>query len=416
MSAKTKADNRNYALDFIRVIAAFLMTTFHWMWWAMFPGAVDNGYWGAYKVTQLHSIAQAVGIQNWDWFKGTYTMGFFVFVTGYFLMDGFKRAQAKGAFNDPRTHFTHTWRFTAKTYCAYAPLVLFGVTFGFILTNIQNKTPAIDWLNNFVWNIFQFAGFHAFGMWQDNATVYVNNYCPVAWYIEAFIVGACIFYAILVHSERVAVFVWCPLLFMMSNIWLNRWLVDGVQTTIGITDFLPQDYVRLWGPLALGIWGWYIVDAIKKADLSEGACKALGVAWLVALAYALVTSWTGYFGGMLHQDVVWMFIAMIVIAQRDPVTRGLNAVMHKFPLAKYFGDFSGGMYLVHQPILFFIEFAFAEKFGWTAASWMYEGLCCCGAILFIIVNNLLLKPMYGKLSKVLHARDKVEPRIFGEQA
>lgn len=421
MSAK-KTDNRNYALDFIRVVAAVLMTTFHWMWMAMFPGKIDGGYWGAYRVTQLHSIAEAVGIQGWDWFKGTYTMGFFVFVTGFFLMDGFKRAQAKGAFNDPRTHFTHTWRFTAKTYCSYAPLVLFGWTWGWILSNVGAKSTLSFWFNTLVWNIFSFLGFHGFGMYQsmyDASTVsqYVQVYCGPAWYIEAFIVGACIFYAILVRSERIAVFVWCPLMFMMSNIWLNRWLDPaGNQTLMGITEFLPQDYVRLWGPLALGIWGWYIADALRKANLSKAQENGLAVAWVAALVYALVTSWTGYFGGMLHQDVVWMFIALIVIVQKDPATRGLNALMHKFPLAKYFADFSGGLYLVHLPILVNYEFKLVEMFGWGKASLVYELICCCGAIIFMICNALILKPMYGKLSKVLHARDKVEPRVFGEQA
>ena len=412
--ANTSDAGRNYALDFIRVVAALLMTTFHWIWLAMFPGKIDNGYWGAYKIIQEHDILSVLGIENWNWFKGTYTMGFFVFVTGYFMMEGFKNQQAKGMFVDKRKHFGQTWRFTAKTYCSYAPLCLFGTAWGWILTNANARAAVMDWINTLVWNIWQFLGFHAAGMFQDNATAYVNNYCGPAWYIEAFIVGACIFYAILVRSERIAVFVVCPLMFMSSNIWLNQWLDPdtGAQLSYGITTLLPQDFVRLWGPLALGIWGWYIANAIKKASLSKKQEAAIGVSWVIVLAYLLITSWTGYLGGMLNQDILWMYVAMIVIIQKDPVTRGLNKVMHKFPLSKFFADFSGGLYLVHVPILLNFEGKFVEAFGWQKASWFYELMCICGAVIFIICNKFILKPLYGKLSKLLHARDKVEVPAF----
>lgn len=118
--AKMTARPRNYTIDLLRVVAAVLMTTFHWIWFVYFPGHIDNGYWGSYFWAQEHAT------EGWSWFKGTYTMGFFVFVTGYFMMASYKSLQRKGVFNDARGNFMHTWRFTAKTYCGYAPLMLFG--------------------------------------------------------------------------------------------------------------------------------------------------------------------------------------------------------------------------------------------------------------------------------------------------
>ena len=403
---------RNYAIDLIRVIAAFLMTTWHWLMFSMFlslPAKIDNGYWGTYLVTEMHDIASTLGIENWHWFKGTFTMGFFIFVTGYFMMDGFKRAQAKGTFDNPNTHFMHTWRFTAKTYCSYAPLVLFGTTFGWVLTNAAAKARIADWINTFVWNIFNFLGFQAFGIFQDNATAYVTAFDGPLWYIEAFIVGACIFYAILVRSERLAVFGFCPIMFMLSNVWLNNWLDlnTGAQINSGITLLLPRDFVRLWGPLALGIWGWYLANAIKNANLTKGQEKAIGISWLIVLAYALITSWTGYMGGMIHQDIVWMYVALVAIIQKDPVTRGLNSFLQKLHISKLFADFSAGLYLVHLPICAAFEFTLVGIFGWQNASYVYIGLCFLGAVLFMILNKLVLKPLYGKLAKVLHARDAV---------
>lgn len=417
-----KVDNRNYTIDFIRVIAAVLMTTFHWVWFVVFPGKIDNGYWGAYQFTQDHSFANlGLGLENWHWFKGTYTMGFFVFVTGFFMMEGFKKMQAKGAFLDNRTHFTYTGRFAAKTYCGYAPLMLFGTTFGWILANAMAAAKPLEWFKTFMWNIWQFIGVSGFGMFQNYYNegaqgAYMAGYNGPTWYIAAFIAFGCVFYAILIRSERIAVFVVCPIMFAASNIWLNQWLdpETGSQITFGITTLLPQDVVRLWSPLALGVWGWYLADAIRKAKMTKNQETALGFVWLGLLVYALVTSWTGYFGGMLNQDVIWMLIAMFAIVKRDPITNGLNNIFKKFPLSKWFADFSAGLYLVHMPILLNFQKPFIEKFGLQNASWFFELMCVCGAIMFVLINRYALKPMYGKLSKMLHARDAVTPAIYGE--
>ena len=221
----------------------------HWIWLLVFPGEINGGYWGAYYFNQ-----QFGGLEGWDWFKGTYTMGFFVFVTGYFMMDGFKRQQAKGDFLDERKYFSQTWRFTAKTYCSYAPLMLFGTAVGWILTNIQAKATILDWIQTFVWNIWQFLGISGFGMFQNflvegtdtGALTYLHGYNGVLWYIAAFIVGCSIFYAILVKSEKIAIFVFSPIMFMASNTWLNQWLNPaGAEVEYGITTVIPLDVVRL---------------------------------------------------------------------------------------------------------------------------------------------------------------------------
>lgn len=404
MAASTvPARRRNYTIDLLRVVAALFMTTFHWIWMVYFPGHIDNGYWGAYFFTQDHAI------EGWDWFKGTYTMGFFVFVTGYFLMAGFKSMQRRGLFKDKRTHFMYTWRFTAKTYCSYAPLMLFGTAFGWILTNTRAGASIMDWINTFVWNIWQFLGVSGFGMFETNASKYVTVYFGAGWYIAAFIVFACVFYAILIRSEKAAVFIFCPVMFMMSNIWLNQWLdpETGAQTLFGITTLLPQDVVRLWGPLALGIWGWYAVDALKRAKLTKHQENGIAIVWVLVFAYCLITSWTGYLGGMLNQDVAWMIVAGLALAGRDPVTRWLDDKLQRFPLSRYFADFSAGLYIVHLPIVSNLCFDLIDIFGMVTAPWVFELICIGCALIYMVVNAFVLKPLYGKLSHLLKAREPV---------
>lgn len=274
-----------------------------------------------------------------------------------------------------------------------------------------------------MWNIWQFLGVSSFGMFQDQVNygtgVQVATYNGPAWYIAAFMAFCCVFYAILMHSETLAVYVFCPVMFMMSNMWLNRWLdpETGAQITYGITEFLPQDVVRLWGPLALGIWGWYAIEALKNAKLTKKQENGLGVLFVALLAFVLFTSWYGYFGGMLNQDVLWMLVAGLAIALKDPVTKGLNDKLQNFPLSKHFADFSAGLYLVHAPLLTPVGSVLIERFGLTTAPWLFELCCIAGALFFMVCNTFLLKPAYGKLSKVLNARgpvivDENTPRNF----
>lgn len=334
--------------------------------------------------------------------------------------------QAKCAFNDERTHFGHTWRFTAKTYCGYAPIMLMGTVLSWVLLNVTGGASLMRWIQTSFWNIWQFLGVSGFGMFQNfmysgaaGAGEYLAVYNGPIWYIAAFIVGACIFYAILVKSEKVAVFVVCPIMFMSSNVWLNQWLNDAAaEVEYGITTLLPMDVVRLWGPLALGIWGWYLGNALKNAKMSKGQENALGIAWLVVLVYCLVTAWTGYFGGMLNQDVLWMFVALVAIVNRDPLTRGLNIALHKFPLSKYFADLSSGLYIVHNPILMSLSATFIAlgAGNLTKGGVFYEIVCVCAALIVVPVYRLLVKPLYGKLGNVLNIRGSVSvPAYYDNQ-
>ena len=420
MKNQTLNDGRNYTIDLLRIIAAFLMSAWHWIWLAVMPGEVNGGYWGSYF------FCRDFALQGWDWFKGTYTMGFFVFTTGYFMMDGFKRQQAKGAFIDKRTHFTHTWRFTAKTYCSYAPLMMVGTVLAWLLINITSGANLMRWIQTFFWNIWQFLGVSGFGMFQNfmysgaaGGSEFIAVYNGPIWYIAAFIVGACIFYSVLIRNEKAAVFVLCPIMFMSSNIWLNQWLNEAAaEVEHGITNFLPMDVVRLWGPLSLGIWGWYLGNALKNAKMTSKQENALGIAWLVVLLYCLITAWTGFFGGMLNQDILWMFVALVAIVNRDPVTRGINVALHKFPLSKYFADLSSGLYVVHNPILMSFSAAFIALAGGnlTKGGVFYEIVVVCSALLFIPVYRMLVKPLYGKLANLLNARGPVTVPAYYDKA
>lgn len=418
MAGKTAAaGERNYTIDLLRVIAAFFMACWHWIWLAVFPGEVNGGYWGAYFFNQKFSL------EGWDWFKGTYTMGFFVFVTGYFMIDGFKKMQARGQFLDRRKHFMQTWRFTAKTYVAYAPLMLFGTALGWMLLNIRTHASLLDWIQSLWWNIWQFVGAAGFGMHQnfqysgaDGGAIsqYLTFYNGPLWYISAFIVGACIYYAILIRNEKAAVFVVSPLLFMASNVWLNQWLdaETGAMVGYGITTFIPMDVVRLWGPLCLGIWGWYLGNAIKNAVMTKKQETLLGISWLVVFIYVIITTWTGYLGGMMNQDIAWGYVAMIALVNRDPITRGINNALQKFKPAKLFGDISAGLYVVHNPVLMTFSGICMTAFGLTKGGFVYLLIVVAFAVVFMVCNKFILKPVYGKLGKILHARDKVEVPEF----
>ena len=203
----------------------------------------------------------------------------------------------------------------------------------------------------------------------------------------------------------------------MSNVWLDNSAWWSSLDTNGIANLLPCDIVRLWGPLTWGIWGWYLVNAVKKSKLTRKGQNMLGAAFVVILAYALITSWTGYLGGMLNQDFVWMAIAAIILIERDPVTLTINKGLNKSPLSKYMADYSAGFYLIHQPIVVFVSPLIIEAVGGnlTVAGVVYMGIVAVASVGFVALLRLVLKPLYGRLGNALKLNTPVG-KAFEEQA
>ena len=403
---------RNYTIDIMRVLAGVIMATFHWIWaYGGGDRVVINSYWGAYTYPN--------GLTGWDWFKGNYTMGFFVFVTGYFFVNHFKKLQRKGAFGGGHDG-EQVYRFTANTYVKWAPLMLIGVTSHWIMANSHAGSDFMTWVNTLVWNIWQFVGISGFGMLQRVTanSQYITTYAAQLWYVAAYIAFCCFFYCIFVKDEKVAVFIVCPLALALANVSLDSpsWWANDPTMLTGIELLVPSDIVRLWGPLAYGIWGWYLVDAVKRSKLSKGIENGLGIAFLVLLAYALVTTWTGYLGGMLNQDFVWMAVACICLIQRDPVTRAINNFVDKLPFKNYLADISAGFYIMHEQILLVYGVDFAEMAGgsYGKGGLIYLGVCVVAAILATLLLRVVLRPLYGKLGNALKLNRPVG-QMFDDQ-
>lgn len=157
-----------------------------------------------------------------------------------------------------------------------------------------------------------------------------------------------------------------------------------------------------------------MVDAVKRSKLTKRGENILGVAFVVVLAYALITSWTGYLGGMLNQDFVWMAVAAIILIGRDPVTTTINKGLNKFPLSKYMADFSAGLYLTHIQLLQFTEDWLNMTGSRTGAALIFMGVCCLCAVGFVVIMRLVLKPLYGCLGNALKLNTPVG-KAFEEQ-
>lgn len=409
MREKIQAEQRNYTLDLLRVVAGFIMACWHWIWKWGSDAVITNGYYGFWGWPD--------GLDGWSWFLGTFTLGFFVFNTGYFMVDHFKKQQSRGVFGQGHD-LELVYRYTAKTYISYAPLMLFSTALGWILANWQAGSTLKHWIDTLVWNIWQFVGLSGFGMHQrlSAPTDVINIYAPQCWYIAAFMVFCCVWYCVFVISEKAAIFILCPVMLAMSHVWLDNSAWWSSLDTNGIANLLPCDIVRLWGPLTWGIWGWYLVNAVKKSKLTQKGRNMLSVAFVALLAYALITTWTGYLGGMLNQDFIWMGVAAIVLIQRDPITVGINKALQKFPLAKYMADYASGFYLIHQPIVVFVSPLIVQAAGGNpgVAGAIYLGIVAVTSIPFVAFLRLVLKPLYGRLGKALKLNRPVG-KAFEEQ-
>lgn len=419
---------RSYVLDFWKFIGCVLVALHHWMNVSMPNGYAEgfSDYFGRVVLTGEIDIKYPLG---------AYTLGFFTFTTGYWLVNAFKGLQAKGAFgkgNDMEL----IYRYTAKNYVAYMPLAFITSFAGYFVSNFFSKSSLKVWIDSFVSSIWYFFGFSGFGIndnlpinndtnvnglftWMFGGTIEEHTaymWSPVTWYICALICYACVFYVLLVVNEKLTVFGILPL-FLGMSFYANQGYVAiqyGTEEPHGLYTLLSSDFTRLWGPAVAGIWGWYLINALKKANISNKTKNFMGWANLILTVSAFVQVWTGYFGGMINFDMHLILIVILTLVNKDWFTIGFNKILSKIPGIGVLSEVGLGIFLFH-PTLFAVGVKFwIPAYGLGKATLLYIGSSLLAGVLYVPFNKFVVKPTQGKLSKLLGLATPVG-EMFGKK-
>lgn len=390
---------RNHVLDLWKIYAAYLVFFTHCAQ-NVFPFMVDGQpsmtqYWGKWTV-----------LEGSDWYPlGFFTLGFYTFTTAYWLMNAYQKNKAKGMFGKGHD-LEMIYRYFAGNYVAYAPIAFVCALSGLIGIQIVAKYDVMSLINMIIKNISQFVGLDGW-FWvlkQDTIVSYTMtgsflnpetqfiSFHPAAWYIESVLAFAIVFYTLLVVNEKLTVGVIAPLFCAAAII--------SVNTGGGLLAVVPQGFLTLWGTGMFGLVSWYLVNALQKIELSKKACTVMTIFTIILYVMNILQFFLGFYG-LLQMDILIGITLIMTLACRDKFTIGLNNILSKLPLKKYWGDFALGVFIFHYPVFPAVKEYVLPKYGLNGgfiAALLGTTVC---ALIFVPIWRLLIAPFQKWFTKVL---------------
>lgn len=402
---------RNHELDFWKMIACLLVLIFHCN--QFLYGAEDPmwpyGYFGQSDL--LYEEGKFM-------LKGVYSLGFFYFTTGYWLMNAFQGYKKKGLLRKGHD-FEIAYRLTAKNYVAYMPICFMASLLCFIYGHATVGSDITTIFKTFVHSIWEFLGVDGLGMYGtpgkgatgtplvgfllSGAEAFDPNahysWAVITWYMTALICFCSVFFVLLIMNEKLVVFGVAPLLLASSLV-----TIDATDPPQGLLSILPFNFTKLWGPAMFGLVCWYAVEAIRKMNWSSKAKTLVGWLHCAMFIFTFVMIVVGYPGGMINFDVWLSILAGLTLIGKDWFTEAFNKLFEKLPfITKHWGDFSLGVFAlqcIYLPLGFkFLQLGLvSDKYGMY---WSGILAGCVGGIIWSALAPFVIKPMSKFLSKIL---------------
>ncbi|MBR2551828.1 MAG: hypothetical protein IKF05_02380, partial [Erysipelotrichaceae bacterium] len=282
---------RNYLLDLLKVL--FCVS-------AIFPGhfaeTVGIEVFGVnpFDATMLPGIMAG----GYPFTIGTRVLGFrvlsiaiFTFLSGYWMVDHFKRNQKLGVLNKGKDREI-LGKYFFNVYSSYWPMAFVGTLYALLFAYITIPNLHIlshNFLNTLILTLPRLLGIKGYGLFPSvivpmdiASSVNPNNLATLTenftnqnawylfswnqplWYMFALIAALPMIYLVFVKSESFGLYILTPMLFLFGNIRLETYANVFALLDQGI----DMDILRFVSPMALGIWGWYITDWIKRTEFS----------------------------------------------------------------------------------------------------------------------------------------------------
>lgn len=439
-----KLGGRNYTWDVLKILCTLICVTQH------FGTRVGSKLMGVSSATVSYLNPALNGSYIYGKFNGVLgmsmamTIAFFTFATGYWFMTAFKKNQ-RGGLHGKGKDTTVLFKYWAKGYSSYWPALLFGTLFTMLFYYIavpQLHDDIYGFFCNLVTSIPQLFGFQALGI--DAATSYAPNLVTMAsltdnfslslsnlmiqwdsplWYMFGIVFYLVVWYAVFMRSETLGVTA-----FSIVNLWFyyggmgtldgrTFWMLGG--GTFAIDSIWP----RLCGPMVLGVWGWYIIDWLKRQEFSKSGRIATSIVAAVSIFLYGFGVHTAR-GGMLLLDTSMAVFCVCTMAMKDGFTIGLNKACSYFPFVNHASTIAMGLYVMHWPIFNFVEWAIAQPEYVGLKTFLLSFNVNVVALMFLALVLLLCIPYHfvdkyclQKLSKlVLKVTKATEPIVLDEPA
>ncbi|MFQ7158841.1 MAG: hypothetical protein ACLRPX_04130 [Ruthenibacterium sp.] len=413
---------RNWLLDFLRIPAGFCIAINHFMqrWCDSLESVYDSG---------VSYFTQKYVFNDGFTAGGYYCLGFFTFLSGYWFIDWYKKQQRAGLLGRGKDAVL-LWKYWGKTYSSYVPYIWVGGLLSLLGTMIMFRVPLAQWVLHLCNTLPELLGFGEFGFTVPQAWMTVVKHLATDptwtpsvtqpfllgaqfWYLSTLICYATALMACFVVSEKVGLFIAGPYFMMMC--------VKTNWTSEAMNDVVSWNINRMFGPMFIGVYAWYLIDYLKNHPISPKVQKAINIGAVCSfIGYGIWrTVWTD--ATFIEGDTMWCLVCFFTILNQDAFTKALNRFFNKISfISKHFASVGAGVMFLHYVILNTLMFLdvkgmipwFTEAYGGVKFT-VYVLIVLASGILFIPIDKYICKPASKWLANLLGSR---KPVVIEENA
>lgn len=419
-----KKKERNYVLDVLKLIAAILVIMFH------FSNRIYSG-------AELYILNEGAGSYffseaNLGPFKNVMSMAFYTYTSGYWLMQRIHKEKAARLIGRGKDT-AMLGKYFISNFANYWPYLCFGILWGFVGIFIAHPTLLQNPLNIFMGlqnSVFHLLGIHSAGILGHNEQLFLhscadfaeltNGYTDIThvfidynvpmWYLSAMIVFAPILYIVFMKSELAGI-VTSIVIFTCGNAWFSVANANTVDPASLL--FLGRCAMRLLVPMMLGIWGYYLAEYLKNAQLSNKArniITGIGVFGVIWFVFMMI-----YGGGYIMMDYANFIILTVLLSGQGKISPVLNKFLAKVPGIKNFAYIGLGFYVLHMPLICIFRFRVLDDVFMAKDQMVVFGIFMAALVAIYIPFYFIDKYVLRKISKGLMKFFKAnEPPVFDE--
>lgn len=290
------------------------------------------------------------------------TLLVFIALSGYFMMQGFKRQQQTAIANSV-SPVTQAWTYLKGRLRGLGVWFLLASLVGFIAIRIWKGTPISEWFDAFLNHLPEFFGLYLTGLgmgtpydglFGSQPAEYITLAQPL-WFVSGLLIAGFLLYFLLAWNEKVTLGIIVPFtcFAFYGSLWIN-----GIQPNwpyfFKIGDLMLNDgMVDMFCNLGIGCLLWKANDALKDRQFTKGFTVFLTVVQAFLLIfipfrtlvpdsmpnYPFTFDWpTAYLLSII-------FVGLLTL-NRDYATKVLNRKCFG-----YLGALSIYIYMFHWPII-----------------------------------------------------------------
>ncbi len=353
----------------------------------------------------IFTVAIALGhVNSFVWsnkiddliFTGGRVLGFFLFLSGYFLMAHYKKRKEATKGEMPSKQ---AWKYAGSRFKMLYPVIFIGVLLAFIVRNAINGTAINQIFAVFMDSIWEFLGISQIGavgllelktLSLDITLGTSQLWNGPLWYLSALILASLILYYLVSKSEDFFTGFFAPVFVILTYASVGLTDVGWSRTSINSIGF-PNGLARVMAGMCLGMLMYYVVEYFRKKKFSELMTMAFSLLHIGIAVFFLYTIYAGVTWSEFTNGIVLFVFTVILLTNKDYI----SALYNKSSVCAFLGKLSLYFYAMHIIFVFLIAYLFPEM-SYHASIIFNILFTGCTAFIVMCFDDYVITPIFRK--------------------